>query len=278
MTFWLTMNSRQIHDQCSPSWITHFAVFRSMIQQRLDGGRTCYLDDYIYRLGCRYFGCHLVMAKTTFLVEEVVPPRVSTIASIATHAKSQEAFCTDKSASLESSHCSWTSTENLALTMCPETLDNIDTYSGLSNRLLLLINEITDIKKGMLFSSRKPTSLSKVKEAALLTKAHQIRDNILNIQQFVPNFVTAADHPFGMRLEQTAEAYRLAALILLHESLSIVPSVSPVVLPRRNNQRVHIPLDSVVLDVDDKMAYIQSILTLVGEVLTQDAPNCSWPL
>ena len=232
----------------------------------------------MYRLGCRYFTCHLVMAKTTFLVEDVVPSTISASTMITKHTEPQEPSRTNESASIEDLHLSWTSTKNLALVLCPDTLNNVDTYSGLSNRLLLLINDITDLKQEMLYSSRMSTSVYRTGEEMLLTKAKQIKDGLSNLQQFVPSSVAASDPNFGVSLKRTAEAYRLAALILLHESLSDSPSFSAVVRAPKADPQAHLFLGSAVLHVDDKIAYIRSVLTLVGKVLTQDAPNCSWPL
>lgn len=218
------------------------------------------------------------MTKTTFLVEEVLPSKVSTSASNIKHLQSQDTSYTKKSSCLDDSHRSWTSTENLALTMCPDTLDVIDTYSGLSNSLLLLISEITDVKQEMLCVSRKALSVRRAGETVLLVKAKRIKDSLLNLQQFVPASVASTDPRFGANLKRTAEAYRLAALILLHESLSVPASISTAVPTPRDNLPASVPRDSAVLDINDKTAYIQSVLTLVGEVLTQGAPNCSWPL
>ncbi|MCJ1379578.1 hypothetical protein MMC17_002680 [Xylographa soralifera] len=218
------------------------------------------------------------MAKTTFFVEDIVPTKISTSTLITECAESEEAFRTNGSTSIDDLHQSWTSTKNLALFMCPDTLNNVDTYSGLSNCLLLYINEITDLKQEMLCSSRMPVSVSRMGEEILLTKAKRIKDSLSNLQQFVPGSVAASDPQFGQNLQRTAEAYRLAAMILLHESVSASPSVSKVVPPSKADSHAYLPLGSAVLDVDDKIAYIRSILTLVGQVLTQDAPNCSWPL
>ncbi|MCJ1419422.1 hypothetical protein MMC32_005777 [Xylographa parallela] len=218
------------------------------------------------------------MAKTTFLVEDVVPSTISASTMITKHTEPQEPSRTNESASIEDLHLSWTSTKNLALVLCPDTLNNVDTYSGLSNRLLLLINDITDLKQEMLYSSRMSTSVYRTGEEMLLTKAKQIKDGLSNLQQFVPSSVAASDPNFGVSLKRTAEAYRLAALILLHESLSDSPSFSAVVRAPKADPQAHLFLGSAVLHVDDKIAYIRSVLTLVGKVLTQDAPNCSWPL
>ncbi|MCJ1436610.1 hypothetical protein MMC27_005990 [Xylographa pallens] len=218
------------------------------------------------------------MAKTTFLVEDVVPSTISASTVITKHTEPQKAFRTNESASIEDFYQSWTSTKNLALVLCADTPNNVDTYSGLSNRLLLLINEITDLKQEMLHSSRMPTSVYRIGEEMLLTKAKQIKDSLSNLQQFVPSSVAASDPNFGVNLKRTAEAYRLAALILLHESVSVPPSFSAVVRVPFGNPQANLHLGSAVLDVDDKTAYIRPVLTLVGEVLTQDAPNCSWPL
>ena len=232
----------------------------------------------MYRLGCRYFTCHLVMAKTTFLVEVVMPSTISTSTLAAEHVESQEAFRTNKSASVNDLHQSWTSTKNLALVMCPDTMNNVDMYSGLSNSLLLLINEITDPKAEMLYSSRMSTSFSRVKAEVLLSKATQMKETLLSLQQVVHGSVTASDPDFGVNHKRTAEAYRLAALILLHESVSVLPSSRAIGRPSKANSQAYPSLGSAVLDVDVKIAYIRLVLTLVGEVLTQDAPNCSWPL
>ena len=212
-----------------------------MILRRCQGLDDDYGNKYAYRLGWRYFVYHLVIAKTVFPVEALM-------------ASNESSYDT-------SAHSSWTSTENLSLAVSPDTMDVIDTYSGISNRLLLLINEITELKRHTALSSAGPRGAGREEEVILLKNVRRIHQSLCSLQQTVPGFIEVTAPEWVDDIRKTAEATRLAALILLHESLRPSLFVNDTTSARKHFSSVH---DSICGD-NDKINYIQSILSLVGE-------------
>jgi hypothetical protein len=155
---------------------------------------------------------HLVIAKTTFMVENVIRtiPTSQTVPMIE--------FCSNSELKADIKCQSWTTTANLKSTMPDGSLDEIDPYSGLSNKLLLLINEIVDVKRQI--AQKTPLQQSGVIRTELL----RIHTALMVLQQEVPGWISATNPDLAVNLKQTAEANRLAALILLCESFP--PSAS----------------------------------------------------
>jgi hypothetical protein len=136
-------------------------------------------DDYLYKLGTRYFAYHLVIAKTTLAIEDSGP-------------------------STSPSKCLWTTTERIALGMPERTLVNIDPYSGFSTALLLLINDIVDVRRRRICSPG-------IDEVVLFSELTRLKRSVSVLDQKLPAWVEKTDPDYKLYLQQTAEANRLGA-------------------------------------------------------------------
>ncbi len=267
----------QISDQCYPSWVAHFAVFRDVILRQLGLSDTNYQYDYTYRMFCRYFVYHLVIAKTIFPAEEVLSPHTFTPDPAPSNSDSPSYSFSN------SSKNSWTSTENLALIMCEETLNIIDPYSGLSNRLLLLVNDISDLKQEVYATSQLPDLATKRNHWAVLTiKFERMNTSLSNLQQYVSPSISDSDPVEAKNQENTAEAARLATLLLLNESYSAISwGPSHEKSPSSNSSPASVtPLQgSRFFSIDHKRTYTQNILNLIADILSHmPMLTVYWPL
>jgi len=224
-----------------------------MILRGLERLDSHYQNEYSYKLGWRYFSYHLVMAKTVFPVEALI--------------------ASNKSSSGASSD-SWASTENLSLAMSPDTMDVIDTYSGISNHLLLLINDITGLKKHVPFTATGLHGIRREEEQIFMENIERIHQGLTSLQQNIPGFINNTAPEWVENIRKTAESTRLAALILLQETLN--PSLSNSI--SKFTQKNSSPFFSSILDDDKRTSYIKLILGLVGEVIHEGPLPISWPL
>jgi hypothetical protein len=159
---------------------------------------------------------------------------------------------------------SWTSTENLVRPMPEATLNHIDSYSGLSNTLLLLINQTADLRREIQSLDSRPfdeIELKKIEEEAV-----RVNTAIKDLQQILPDWVSTADQALAINLQQTAEAYRLTAQVLLHESFVIS------LFRDDGNHKIQL------LSPERKSAHIKAILNLVSEIISHSPVTMSWPL
>ncbi|RFU34135.1 hypothetical protein B7463_g2228, partial [Scytalidium lignicola] len=260
-----------ISHKCRPTWIAHLAVYQDMVQRHLEQSEARYQNDYSYRLGSRYFSYHLVIAKTALPIEEIMSTGTSVFTFQPSSPRSRDTSCV----SSKISDYSWASTENLLLTMCEDTLYIIDPYSGVSNKLLLLINETANLKRETLhgFHQSQPSE-SGYDQVALKERVSRINRSLLDLQQHPSNCIATSDPDFAKRLQLVAEVHRLAALILLHESytLSPGPGTTDHVASRYTD-------DNSILNSNDKRGFIQEVLNLVSDFLSLPGLlNISWPL
>lgn len=145
-----------------------------------------------------------------------------------------------------------------------DTLDDVDPYSGISNRLLLLINDILGLRQE---SQMHSTALGdKVALATVQTKAQHMKSLLVALHQRLPEWILITDSSLAKNLQQTADAYQLAALILLDESF---PSAST----SKNADS-----QGLVSEADEKAKYIKDVLALVEKTLSHSEVTISWPL
>ena len=195
----------QINDPHPGSWVVHFSAYRHAIQQRLARTTRHRDEDYGYHLAYRFFTHHLIMAKTMFNVDEANGAFIPS---------------STNGSSVDGLPPRWTSTENLALEMDSDSLQIIDPYSNFSNGLLLLVNEVADLKRLQSSTHRLKHLRDRRKmEAHLQTKMQQLKASLTNLTQVAPEWMKESEPESVVALiEQVAEANRLAALILLlHE-------------------------------------------------------------
>lgn len=195
----------QINDPHPSTWVVHFSAYRHAIQQRMARTTRHRDDDYGYNLAYRFFTHHLIMAKTMFNVEEANGAFVAG---------------SNDGSSVNDLPSRWTWTENLALEMDSDSLEIIDPYSNFSNGLLLLVNEVADLKRLQSSTHRlKHLRDRRKRESYIQTKMQQLKASLINLTQIAPDWMKESEHESVVALiEQVAEANRLAALILLlHE-------------------------------------------------------------
>lgn len=174
----------------------------------------------------RYFAFHLVLAKTTFRPEE--PDLEDTTRQTGTPSSSTSDDETSTRQSTEDpasgSRAMSPSSSFLSSHMYEDTMDEIDPYMGFSNRLLLLINEITDL---VLVGNTAGNN------TLFTNKARNLKSSLDNLQQHLPSFpvieasasksspTTQRDFASRKRaMVATAETYRQSAIVLLHHILS----------------------------------------------------------
>lgn len=233
----------QIWSQQRASWVTHFAAYRHVLLRKYQQRAVQCQDDYLYRLGCRYFAYHLVIAKTAFTVED------GTVAALEP----------------------WTSTSNLASSMSDQALDEADPHWGVSNRLLLLINDIADLRRYQQISCRGAGhGWDEITLERIQAEVATIKAALTDLRQKVPEWISTTDQSLATYLQQTADAYQLASSLLLHESF--------IALPFHLNSTSSSGPAPAILNSEEKTIQIKSILNLVSKTLLRDKVTVSWPL
>lgn len=204
----------EITDGCRPSWVTHLKGIYTLINQYQDVFIKSSRTSDVSRFFSRYFSFHLVLARTAFRVEDDIT---------FTKTASSESASTQDYPSISKL------TDFLSLAMPLEDLDQIDSYMGFSNSLLLLINEVADLAWKYHSKESVEADLSFVRE-----QVRRLRTSLETLQQTPPpladngrvddiHFYALATEEDGL-LERTvaefqaiAEANRIGALLLLYE-------------------------------------------------------------
>lgn len=207
----------EITDSCRPSWVTHLKGIHTLINQYQDAFIRSSRTSDVSRFFSRYFSFHLVLARTAFRVEDDIA-FTNTASSVNMESASTQA-CLPISKL----------TDFLSLAMPLEDLDQIDSYMGLSNSLLLLINEVADL--AWKYHSKKSieAEMPFVRE-----QVQRLRSSLETLQQTPPPLADngQSDGPYPIayttdadgllartvaEFQAIAEANRLGALLLLHE-------------------------------------------------------------
>ncbi|EEA22308.1 hypothetical protein PMAA_060870 [Talaromyces marneffei ATCC 18224] len=212
----------EITDGCRPSWVTHLKGIHTLINQYQDVFIKNSRTSDVSRFFSRYFSFHLVLARTTFRVEDDITFTKTT--------SSKNTGNTEKTDAIMQYYPSISKlTDFLSLAMPLEDLDQIDSYMGFSNSLLLLINEVADLAWKYHSKESVETDLPFVRE-----QVWRLRASLETLQQTPPPLANngrvngASFYPFTTGedelLERTvaefqaiAEANRIGALLLLHE-------------------------------------------------------------
>lgn len=207
----------EITDGCRPSWVTHLKGIQTLVNQYQDFFIKSSRTSDVSRFFSRYFSFHLVLARTAFRVEDDIT-FAKTTSSVNTESPSRQEYPSISKL-----------TDFLSLAMPLEDLDQIDSYMGFSNSLLLLINEVADLAWKYHSKESVEADLSFVRE-----QVRRLRTSLETLQQTPPplanngrvdgaSFYVFATEADGL-LERTvaefqaiAEANRIGALLLLHE-------------------------------------------------------------
>ncbi|GKZ41869.1 hypothetical protein AbraIFM66951_011613 [Aspergillus brasiliensis] len=241
--------SSAISHSCDASWVRHLTCFQMVIKQRIRRHTT----TYVPRLFMSYFSAHLVLAKSLFPIDKVLP--VVELRS-------------DLS-SVEEDAC-WTSSESLSKAMEPDTLREIDVWNGMSNRMLLLINDILSLKDDAQALYEEGTEVEEKRsaiEAKIITLQRNLQDTTHLLPESLRRCQDSAELVHRRRLlEYTGESYRLAACLLLSEAST------PAFLGYTSEH-------SLSLDITRKQRHVDYILSLVESIVSSlDHLPISWPL
>ncbi|KAB8230793.1 Zn(II)2Cys6 transcription factor [Aspergillus alliaceus] len=252
--------SSAISNSCDASWVKHLTCFRLIVKEMSHSLRSA---PPIPQFFISYFSAHFVLAKSLFPIDTVVEA---------------PANLTDRRP--RGQGVSWTSTKALAKVMMSDTLHEIDVWNGLSNHLLLLINEILSLKEDAQTLSRQHQGMSisgivvEQKRVAIENKIKALQASLATTTQNLPTSShedsesSETTHRFHL-LQSTSEAYRLAACLLLSET------VTPVFLGYTPTNRY---LEQIK-DPVQKMQNVDHILCLANEVVSSvDYLPVSWPL
>ncbi|GAM82994.1 hypothetical protein ANO11243_009800 [Dothideomycetidae sp. 11243] len=188
-----------ITNHSSSSWLTHLYGMQSMISHN-ERTSTVIGSNSMHKFLKRYFAFHWVLARTVFALPEEEPdvpgPRGFH------HTTSQGQGSPSLSA--------WT--EYLSTHMVLEDMDQVDPYMGMSNSLLLLINEATEIYRSAGSSEHDPCL-----RAALRSRFRRTKASLNNIHQREPSSANGLDQGANKgEFVAIAEVNRLGALLYLH--------------------------------------------------------------
>jgi hypothetical protein len=216
-----------------------------------------------------YFASHLVLAKSLFPIDEVLP-----VAEVPTSR-------IDNAPSTDAPKVSWTSTKDLAKVMREDSLHDIDIWTGLSGHMLLLINEVLSLKQDAQALNHQehgvsaPQNVVEQRRSTLELKVTTLEARLATATQKVPvslhqgNGSPESAHRCRL-LEGTAEAYRLAAFLLLSEVAS--PAFLGYTLSTNR-------ASAQTCDPTLRQQYVDRIFELVNEVVSSlDYLPVSWPL
>ncbi|KAI1379316.1 fungal-specific transcription factor domain-containing protein [Hypoxylon crocopeplum] len=238
-----------ISDHCRSSWTSHLIGISGLLDACL-GHNSCSADyRTLLQFSQQYLMYHLVMVKSTFRVDGVIPNSKSILSKLLDIEATPTKGCNDLGdMSKEDPHNSeikrvlscrdrdstmWTSFRP-ANSLVEDELDEIDTHQGFSNRLLLIINDICNL--------RDPQSSDKVGRegndgATLERRVIRIQSDLESLTQVPPKTASQfpvdlkTDHHTHRRLElitMTAETNRLAALLFLDETCAThLPQIVP---------------------------------------------------
>lgn len=229
----------EITDGCRPSWVMHLNGIHSLMTRYPQLFKRS--TSALYRFFNRYFSFHVVLARTTFRVDDdlwFTNGAASNESPFAIAACAQNKNYDGITADLfpqpgnHEDYVSFSeSTEFLSRTMSLNDLDQIDSYMGFSNSLLLLINEIADLAWKYPSKAEVEADLATVRSLV-----DRLRRSLSNLRQTPPplcmienspeeaNINEEDQHHLYMRtmfeFETIAEANRTGALLLLHEVCS----------------------------------------------------------
>lgn len=297
----------EITDGCRPSWVTHLNGIRAIsarCRKPSPLGPESSRSSHLRQFFNQYFAFHLVLARTAFridadmasskdflltypdpptnLVRKIYGPSLNNTL-VRGSLGSRE---TNISEPEDLQQLAATSTGFLAVTMPLDELDVIDPYMGLSNSLLLLINEIAELAW-----RSPPKGLDDCAES-LKAKAFYIKESLEKLRQRLPvqlELASASGHikdddpsrDLVTEFVIIAEANRLGALLFLHEICSnrfrFEGSYYPSEIHDECDQNTILPR----FPDEDRNNYIRVILDLIEHSLPwiiRTAALPLWPL
>ncbi|KAI1478817.1 fungal-specific transcription factor domain-containing protein [Daldinia eschscholtzii] len=244
-----------ISDNCKATWISHLVGIFGLLDVCLKQNIRSANHEAILQFGQQYLMYHLVMAKSTLHVDDVIPQYKSILSKLLGSSEIVskgriEAGSISKehdNAALQGITVSYENrdpTSQLGFRLVGpgfnDELDRIDTHQGFSNRLLLIINDICDLRDA---SKSDELDYQHTDPQALEQRVVGIQSKLETLSQIPPISNRPAwevdmDHDarieseeFERKLEMielTAESNRLAALLFLDETCAThLPHIIP---------------------------------------------------
>lgn len=143
----------EVADHCQPTWTDHLAAIAALLEACTNHPAMPESAQDIVRFAWQYFAYHLVTAKTTFAVNQIIPS-TSSLRLPTTPISSQ--YMHLRSDTTKDSY--------------------VDAYQGFSNTLLFLIDDICEL--------RNNTTAASVSEVA--ATVHRIEEVIVYLRQLPP--------------------------------------------------------------------------------------------
>ncbi|KAI1466953.1 fungal-specific transcription factor domain-containing protein [Daldinia caldariorum] len=244
-----------ISDNCKSTWISHLVGIFGLLDVCLKQDVRDANYEAILQFGQQYLMYHLVMAKSTLHVDDVIPQHKLILSKLLGSSEiiskeQNEAECINEGHRDVASHGALVGYENrdpttqlgfrLVGPSFNDELDKIDTHQGFSNRLLLIINDICDLRDA---SKSDELDRQHTDPQALEQRVIGIQSKLETLVQVPPmhhhpSWVTDMDHDALKEskelesklemIELTAESNRLAALLFLDETCAThLPHIIP---------------------------------------------------
>ena len=183
---------------------------------------------------------------------------------------------------------SWTSSETLSPNLSFDNMNCIDPYAGCSDILLLIINDVTDLRRELTSTAIPglPISLESLMEENIQwfhTLYLRLKATLENLPQILPSLTEEGNIENERRrralegiLLATSEAHRYAALVLLEETVSLASKCSSSISGPWNDGDG--PFSGY--DPQDRDLYVVRTIELVQTVvnLTETGLTAVWPL
>ncbi|KAK2807484.1 hypothetical protein FQN51_003311 [Onygenales sp. PD_10] len=284
----------EISDRSSRSWVTHLNGLWHLLS-RCRQSSPSFLSTHseqLDRFFHRYFAFHIVLARTAFRIDDDIqfnnwegPAYSNSLTTLANQTPSShcdlscESPTSHQDTNIPQASLIFSKSTNLLLTHTPlDTLNQIDPYMGFSNSLLLLINEIAELACQNPQPST-PTEPEIDSLRLLQSRVYLLRRDLENLRQTPPPSVDTGEHNsttdqrFVSELIATAETYRYAALLLLHEIYAPVsrPAGEPASYRPNTGRLPNLP-------AADREKFVREILRLIVEELSGTIGNATMPL
>ncbi|KAI8956697.1 fungal-specific transcription factor domain-containing protein [Daldinia sp. FL1419] len=239
-----------ISDNCKSTWISHLMGIFGFLDVCLQQNIRTPEEKAIVQFGQQYLMYHLVMAKSTLHLDEVMPKYKDILTRLLGNSETSSTKCIDTNYTSSKELVNATSQPvsfgygNGDPTMQPgfrlvgpsfnDELDRIDTHQGFSNRLLLIINDICDLRNSQNSDERQDNDAE-----ALERRVIEIQSRLEVLTQNPPEnsyqFWERSDQPGPEELQRrldfimmTAESHRLATLLFLDETCAThLPHIIP---------------------------------------------------
>ncbi|KAI0134993.1 fungal-specific transcription factor domain-containing protein [Daldinia grandis] len=245
-----------ISDNCKSTWISHLVGIFGLLDVCLEQNIRSADYEGILHFGQQYLMYHLIMAKSTLHVDDVIPSYKHILSKLlGSPVATRKGHNNANYAGVEGAH-------NVALRTVPSSygngdftaqpgfrlvgpsfndeLDKIDTHQGFSNRLLLIINDICDLRDAQ---NSDESNHQDADMEALERRVIEIQSKLDTLTQVPPGNIhqvleagmdrDARVEPEELRrklefITMTADSNRLAALLFLDETCAThLPHIVP---------------------------------------------------